>query len=101
MDYTVKFWDFNGMNQRHKPFRSVEPFESYPVYHCEFSFTGDTFVATTGLMKDIISFFWGVICYFYHHYFFVFFKNYNSCVQIIIAILLSFIIWGIFFFFKL
>jgi WD40 repeat protein len=30
-DFTVKFWDFNGMNKECRPFRSIEPWEAYQV----------------------------------------------------------------------
>jgi WD40 repeat protein len=30
-DFTVKFWDFNSMNQNFQSFRTIEPWETYQV----------------------------------------------------------------------
>ena len=34
-DYDCKLWDFGGMDQRCKPFKSWEPAESYHVRSCD------------------------------------------------------------------
>lgn len=36
-DYEVKLWDFGGMTQSFRPFRTWEPAENYPVVQLDFS----------------------------------------------------------------
>eukprot|EP01121_Diplochlamys_sp_Union-15-3_P022775 TRINITY_DN9798_c0_g1_i1.p1 TRINITY_DN9798_c0_g1~~TRINITY_DN9798_c0_g1_i1.p1 ORF type:complete len:593 (+),score=129.31 TRINITY_DN9798_c0_g1_i1:58-1836(+) len=43
-DYSVKFWDFAGMDERLKSFRSIEPKEGYPIRTLKYSLTGDKFL---------------------------------------------------------
>jgi WD40 repeat protein len=47
-DYTVKMWDFGGMNVNMQSFRSLEPHEGHQVRHVEYSISGDSFLAVTG-----------------------------------------------------
>lgn len=47
-DYDVKLWDFGGMSQSFKPFKSFEPFESHLVHDLAWSNTGDSLLTATG-----------------------------------------------------
>jgi len=47
-DYTVKMWDFNGMTDALRNFRSIEPQEGHPIKHLHYSMTGDQFLCITG-----------------------------------------------------
>jgi WD repeat-containing protein 70 len=48
LDYTVKFWNFAGMDQRLQSFREVEPNDGHPVYHVEYNHNGQYFFVATG-----------------------------------------------------
>lgn len=39
-DYTLRMFDFNGMNSTMRSFRSLEPSEGYPVHALSWSPTG-------------------------------------------------------------
>ena len=41
-DYDCKLWDFGGMDQRCKPFKSWEPAESYHVRSCDMCISHST-----------------------------------------------------------
>ncbi|KAL0484142.1 WD repeat-containing protein [Acrasis kona] len=45
-DYSIKFWDFSGMNQSLQSFRCKEEASGgcYPINHLAFSITGDSFL---------------------------------------------------------
>ncbi|ORX63140.1 WD40 repeat-like protein [Hesseltinella vesiculosa] len=47
-DYDVKLWDFAGMNQSFRPFRSFQPFGDYQIHDIQYSLTGDSFLAISG-----------------------------------------------------
>lgn len=47
-DYDVKLWDFGGMSQSFKPFKTFEPFESYLINDLSWSPLGDSLLITTG-----------------------------------------------------
>ncbi|KAI9320545.1 WD40-repeat-containing domain protein [Dichotomocladium elegans] len=47
-DYEVKFWDFAGMNQSFRPFRSIEPCPGNQIHELQYSITGDTFLIVSG-----------------------------------------------------
>jgi WD40 repeat protein len=41
-DYTLRMFDFNGMNSTMRSFRSLEPSEGHPVHALSWSPTGQT-----------------------------------------------------------
>ncbi|UZJ52834.1 hypothetical protein CBS101457_002154 [Exobasidium rhododendri] len=47
-DYEFKLWDFGGMSQSFKPFKTVEPFESHLVHDLAWSPSGDNLLVATG-----------------------------------------------------
>lgn len=47
-DYTVKMYDFQGMNARLQSFRQLEPFEGHQVRSLSWSPTSDRFLCVTG-----------------------------------------------------
>ncbi|KAI8069543.1 WD40-repeat-containing domain protein [Gongronella butleri] len=47
-DYDVKLWDFAGMNQSFRPFRSFQPFGDYQLHDLQYSLSGDSFLAISG-----------------------------------------------------
>jgi len=47
-DYDVKFWDFAGMDVNLRPFRSITPWDGYPVRSLQYTLTGDRFLVATG-----------------------------------------------------
>eukprot|EP00884_Botryococcus_braunii_P018671 jgi/Botrbrau1/5488/Bobra.27_1s0027.2 len=47
-DYTLRMFDFNGMNSTMRSFRSLEPSEGHPVHALSWSPTGDAFLVVTG-----------------------------------------------------
>lgn len=47
-DYEVKFWDFQGMNQSFRPFRSIEPCGGNQIHDLQYSLTGDSFLVISG-----------------------------------------------------
>ncbi|KAJ1921495.1 hypothetical protein IWQ60_006738 [Tieghemiomyces parasiticus] len=47
-DYSIKLWDFAGMDTAFRPFRSFEPFGEYQIKDLAYSATGDRFVAASG-----------------------------------------------------
>lgn len=47
-DYTVRMYDFQGMNARLQSFRQVEPFEGHQVRSLSWSPTSDRFLCVTG-----------------------------------------------------
>jgi len=53
-DYTVRFWDFAGMDSSHRSFREVEPHSGHQVRSLSYSITGDQFLVATGSAKPKI-----------------------------------------------
>ncbi|XP_028755653.1 WD repeat-containing protein 70 [Neltuma alba] len=47
-DYTVRMYDFQGMNSRLQSFRQLEPFEGHQVRNLSWSPSGDRFLCVTG-----------------------------------------------------
>ncbi|XAR58077.1 hypothetical protein NMG60_11026454 [Bertholletia excelsa] len=47
-DYTVRMYDFQGMNARLQSFRQLEPFEGHQVRNLSWSPTSDRFLCVTG-----------------------------------------------------
>ncbi|XWS31354.1 hypothetical protein CRYUN_Cryun23aG0069300 [Craigia yunnanensis] len=47
-DYTVRMFDFQGMNSRLQSFRQLEPFEGHQVRNLSWSPTSDRFLCVTG-----------------------------------------------------
>lgn len=47
-DYTVRMYDFQGMNSRLASFRQLEPFEGHQVRNLSWSPTADRFLCVTG-----------------------------------------------------
>lgn len=50
-DYELKFWDFAGMNQTFRPFRSIEPCEGNQIHDLHYSLTGDSFLVISGTAR--------------------------------------------------
>ncbi|KAH9964442.1 WD40-repeat-containing domain protein [Russula dissimulans] len=50
-DYDCKLWDFGGMDQRCKPFKSWEPAESYHIHDLKYSPDGQSFLVISGTMQ--------------------------------------------------
>jgi WD40 repeat protein len=48
MDYSVKLYDFGGMDMRHRAFKAVEVQDGYPLAALAHTPTGDKFIACTG-----------------------------------------------------
>ena len=53
-DNMVKIWDFGGMDNRHRPFKELEPTSGCPVYSLSFSASGDHFLAATSSAQPAI-----------------------------------------------
>ncbi|OMO98699.1 hypothetical protein CCACVL1_04101 [Corchorus capsularis] len=47
-DYTVRMFDFQGMNSRLQSFRQLEPFEGHQIRNLSWSPTSDRFLCVTG-----------------------------------------------------
>lgn len=47
-DYSVRMYDFQGMNSRLASFRQLEPFEGHQVRNLSWSPTADRFLCVTG-----------------------------------------------------
>lgn len=47
-DYTVRMYDFQGMNSKLQSFRQLEPFEGHQVRSLSWSPTSDRFLCVTG-----------------------------------------------------
>ncbi|GKU86188.1 hypothetical protein SLEP1_g743 [Rubroshorea leprosula] len=47
-DYTVRMYDFQGMNSRLQSFRQLEPFEGHQIRNLSWSPTSDRFLCVTG-----------------------------------------------------
>lgn len=47
-DYTVRMYDFQGMNARLESFRQLEPFEGHQVRSLSWSPTADRFLCVSG-----------------------------------------------------
>lgn len=47
-DYTVRMYDFQGMNARLQSFRQLEPFEGHQIRGLSWSPTADRFLCVTG-----------------------------------------------------
>ncbi|XP_038888479.1 WD repeat-containing protein 70 [Benincasa hispida] len=47
-DYTVRMYDFQGMNSRLQSFRQLEPFEGHQIRNLSWSPTADRFMCVTG-----------------------------------------------------
>eukprot|EP00899_Mesostigma_viride_P025428 jgi/Mesvir1/606/Mv02040-RA.2 len=50
-DYTLRMYDFGGMDARLKSFRQLEPFEAHPIRGISWSPTGDRFLVVSGSAK--------------------------------------------------
>ncbi|XP_045594700.1 WD repeat-containing protein 70 [Procambarus clarkii] len=48
LDYDVRYWDFQGMDQAREAFRSFCPSDGYPVNSVEYSCTGDKVLVVPG-----------------------------------------------------
>lgn len=48
MDYSVKMYDFGGMDMRHRAFKALEVQDGYPLAALAHTPSGDKFVACTG-----------------------------------------------------
>jgi hypothetical protein len=48
LDYSMKMFDFGGMDSRHRHFKSMEPEEGHPVVSVAHSPSGDKMVVATG-----------------------------------------------------
>jgi WD40 repeat protein len=47
-DYDVKLWDFAGMDQTFRPFRSLNPFGDHQIHDIHYSLSGDSFLGVPG-----------------------------------------------------
>ena len=47
-DYQLNIYDFQGMNQRLKPFRTIQPFERYPITCLSFNNSGSNLLVSAG-----------------------------------------------------
>ncbi|KAI9340056.1 transcription factor [Zopfochytrium polystomum] len=48
-DYSIRLWDFHGMDTNFRPFRTLsEPCGGYPIRDAKFSITGDRFLVAPG-----------------------------------------------------
>ncbi len=47
-DYQVNIYDFQGMNELLREFRTLQPFDGYPVTSLDFNKTGGTFLVCAG-----------------------------------------------------
>jgi WD40 repeat protein len=47
-DYDVKLWDFAGMDQSFRPFRSLNPFGDHQIHDIHYSLSGDSFLGVPG-----------------------------------------------------
>ena len=47
-DYSVRFYDFQGMDARLQSFRQITPFDGHQVRDITFSPTADMFMVATG-----------------------------------------------------
>jgi WD40 repeat protein len=47
-DYTVRLWDFAGMDSRLQSFRSITPCESHQICSLQYSITGDAILVAAG-----------------------------------------------------
>lgn len=50
-DYEVKMWDFGGMDERAKPFKSFEPAGSYYVNDIKYSLAADMYLVVSATMQ--------------------------------------------------
>lgn len=50
-DYTVRMYDFGGMDRAHRSFREFTPQDGYAVHGISYSGSGDRFVVCTGSAK--------------------------------------------------
>jgi WD40 repeat protein len=57
-DYTVRMYDFQGMNSKLQPFRQFEPFEGHQVRSLSWSPMPDRFLCVTGSAQANVSCFW-------------------------------------------
>lgn len=54
-DYTVRMYDFQGMNSKLQSFRQLEPFEGHQVRSLSWSPTADRFLCVTGSAQAKVS----------------------------------------------
>lgn len=47
-DYQLNFYDFQGMNQKLKPYRTLQPFEGHPITSLCFNNTGSNLLVSAG-----------------------------------------------------
>lgn len=55
-DYSVRMYDFQGMNSRLSSFRDFEPFEGHQVRNLSWSPTADRFLCVTGSAQAKVAF---------------------------------------------
>jgi WD40 repeat protein len=55
-DYSVKFWDFAGMDSNLRSFRTITPWDGYPIRSLCYSLSGDRFLVATGSSQGRCSF---------------------------------------------
>lgn len=63
-DYTVRMYDFQGMNSRLESFRQLEPFEGHQVRNLSWSPTADRFLCVTGSAQAKVSVHTGLLLLF-------------------------------------
>lgn len=65
-DYSVRMYDFQGMNSRLQSFRQLEPFEGHQVGNLSWSPSADRFLCVTGSAQAKVflrnSFGWNLRC---------------------------------------
>jgi len=47
-DYQLNIYDFQGMNEKLRPFRTLQPYEGYPVTCLDFNSTGSNLLVSAG-----------------------------------------------------
>ena len=52
-DYSLALWDFGGMKDDLRPFRSWEPFGAYPVHDVSFTAQGERLLAIAGMQPAV------------------------------------------------
>lgn len=66
-DYTVRMYDFQGMNARLQSFRQLEPFEGHQVRSLSWSPTADRFLCVTGSAQAKVLRHLFYPCYYEYH----------------------------------
>ncbi|KAI8327414.1 WD40-repeat-containing domain protein [Choanephora cucurbitarum] len=47
-DYDLKFWDFAGMDQSYRPFRTIQPCGDHQIHKVQYSISGDSLLVISG-----------------------------------------------------